>query len=113
MNTASNLPHMTTTAISDHAMLSRDEAAAYLRLRSCTLARWAREDRGPPFHKLSPARCGRILYAVADLDTWVRCGCPTNTRGARPSSCPPGAFADQHGDLRRNPNGRFTRRGPP
>lgn len=90
------------------ATLSRDEAAVYCGLKPSTLARYAAEDRGPPFAKLSSARSGRVLYIRAELDSWLAAGAPTDRRGARPASCPRGIFSRPDGDVRRNPGGRFA-----
>jgi hypothetical protein len=96
------------------AALTREQAAAYLNLAPSSLARFAAQDRGPPFVKLSPhARSGRVMYLREDLDAWLRAGAPTDRRGARPSSYPPGGYPRREADARRNPNGRFARRGPP
>jgi hypothetical protein len=53
-------------------LLSRHDAAARLRdlfnlpCSPQTLARWASEGDGPPFHKV----CGRALYPEASLIAW-------------------------------------------
>ncbi|GEO18456.1 hypothetical protein MAE02_61520 [Microvirga aerophila] len=55
-------------------LLSRHDAAVLLRDRfnlPCspqTLARWACEGNGPPFHKV----CGRALYPEASLIAWAQ-----------------------------------------
>lgn len=100
---------MTTAAPVRPATLSRNEAARYVGVQPSTLARWATEDRGPPFLKLSPARSGRIRYSVQDLDRWLAEGAPTNRRGARPTTFPRDGFSRPDADVRRDPRGRFSR----
>jgi hypothetical protein len=93
------------------ATMTRDQAARYLSLKPSTLAKWAAEDRGPPFVKLhAHARNGGIRYIRSDLDTWLRAGAPTDRRGARPASWPAGGYGST--DRRRDPAGRFARVSP-
>lgn len=47
--------------------LTTAQAAAYLRLKPCTLERWRSDGGGPAFHKLG----GRAYYKLADLDAYV------------------------------------------
>jgi hypothetical protein len=97
----------------ERAALTRHEAAAYIGVSFHTLARWASEDRGPPITaKLSRHRNGRVLYLRADLDAWLRAGAPTDRRGARPSSYPPGGYGPGPAPSRRDPVGRFAPRTP-
>lgn len=44
------------------------EAADYIRLKPKTLDNWRFVNKGPTFYKAG----GRVLYAVDDLDRWVR-----------------------------------------
>jgi hypothetical protein len=95
----------------DAATMTREQAAAYVGLRPSTLAKFAAEDRGPPFVKLAPhARSGRIFYLREELDSWLRAGAPTDRRGARPSSYPTDGYSPRDADARRNPDGRFAPR---
>lgn len=49
-------------------LLTRREAADFLRIGMGTLERWSREKYGPkPFHLSS----GRVVYRRADLVSWV------------------------------------------
>ncbi len=55
------------TAVQVPALLTRPEAAEYLRLKTQTLAAMACHGRGPRF-----VRCGRsVRYRLADLDGWM------------------------------------------
>jgi Helix-turn-helix domain len=47
--------------------LNAQEAAAFLRISTVTLARWRIEGCGPPFRKFGR----RVLYARADLISWA------------------------------------------
>jgi len=51
-------------------LLTRAEAAAVLRVRPATLARWAARGIGPSYSR-SGTRRGRCLYAVEDVRRWV------------------------------------------
>jgi predicted DNA-binding transcriptional regulator AlpA len=92
------------------ASLTRDQAAHYVGLKSSTLAKYAAEDRGPRFAKLSSARSGRVRYSVRELDAWLAAGAPTDRPGARPDNCPRGGYPRPAADAGRNPDGRFARR---
>ncbi len=53
--------------------LSRREAAAYISLAPATLARWAMTPgRAPKFTKLGTGKSSRVVYAIADLDAFLR-----------------------------------------
>ncbi len=53
--------------IVERRLMTRPEAAEYLRLSGKTLARWAWAGKGPAFIKAG----GKVLYDVADLDAWL------------------------------------------
>ena len=57
---------MSQTVASRHLM-TRPEAAQYLRLSDKTLARWAWAGKGPSWMKAG----GKVLYDAADLDAWL------------------------------------------
>lgn len=59
-------------ALPADALLTEVEAAAYLRLRPDTLAKWRMRKRGPAWVATSETRAGRVLYRVGDLLAWVR-----------------------------------------
>lgn len=48
--------------------LSREQAAAFLRVQPKTLANWASQGKGPKFRKPSGKL---VLYAIEDLQAWV------------------------------------------
>lgn len=52
----------------DDQLLTRQEAAAYLRRKPSTLAAWAKPGRGPRFIKLPN---GPTLYRRSDLDRYL------------------------------------------
>jgi len=55
--------------------LPRSAAADYLGVKPATLAKWAMTPgRGPLFIKLGTGRSSRVLYAIADLDAFLRSG---------------------------------------
>lgn len=61
-------------------LLKPEEAAAFLRCSTRTLARWRAEGVGPPYHQ----RGARILYGVASLLSWLEETTKTPVRsGAR------------------------------
>lgn len=35
-----------------------------------TFANWRSQGAGPPFHKISPGRAGRVRYDLVELDRW-------------------------------------------
>jgi predicted DNA-binding transcriptional regulator AlpA len=49
------------------SLLLEREAAAYLRLKPGTLAKYRGEGSGPKFAKLG----GRIVYAKENIDAWI------------------------------------------
>ncbi len=53
--------------MSEKTLLTRPEAAEYLRLSDKTLARWAWAGKGPGYMKAG----GKVLYDAADLDAWL------------------------------------------
>ncbi len=53
--------------IVERRLMTRPEAAEYLRLSHKTLARWAWAGKGPAFIMAG----GKVLYDVADLDAWL------------------------------------------
>ncbi len=53
--------------IVERRLMTRPEAAEYLRLSHKTLARWAWAGKGPAFIKAG----GKVLYDVADLNAWL------------------------------------------
>lgn len=48
-------------------LLTRDEAAQWLRVDAGTLRNWATRGRGPRFSRL----IGRVVYRREDLEEWV------------------------------------------
>jgi hypothetical protein len=48
--------------------LTRQEAAAYLKVSPRTLDMWKREDRGPRSYKI----VGRVYYLKLDIDAWTQ-----------------------------------------
>ena len=49
-------------------LLSRDEAAAFLNVKSQTLAEWAsRSHKGPPYFRV----VGTVRYRVSDLENYL------------------------------------------
>ena len=65
--------------------LTRDEAAAFLKISVHQLRRMAAENRGPKFRKHGTARGAAVRYRVADLLAWqdnpdltVGCARPAN-----------------------------------
>lgn len=53
--------------MSKKTLMTRPEAAQYLRLSDKTLARWAWSGKGPGYMKAG----GKVLYDAADLDAWL------------------------------------------
>lgn len=53
--------------MSKKTLMTRPEAAQYLRLSDKTLARWAWAGKGPGYMKAG----GKVLYDAADLDAWL------------------------------------------
>lgn len=51
--------------------LTPREAAAYLRITEKGLAALRLRRKGPLYHKLGTARCSRVRYSRAALDTWI------------------------------------------
>lgn len=58
---------MTASARSSEDLLTRDEAAQWLRVDAGTLGNWATRGRGPRFSRL----IGRVVYRREDLEEWV------------------------------------------
>ena len=55
-------------ALQTHALLTREQAAAYLGLKPQTLASWVvRHIQGPPFIKVGRS----VRYRRTDLDRWL------------------------------------------
>lgn len=52
-------------------LLTRSEAAKFLRVSPGTLSRWAAERRGPRFVKLGAGDAGSVRYRREDLDQFV------------------------------------------
>lgn len=67
-----------------HQVVRRAEAAALLDMKPATLAAWARDGRGPPFH----IRGNRAWYRVADVMAWRET--VEREAPARPSGPPAG-----------------------
>ncbi len=49
-------------------LLTRQEAAAYLKVSPRTLDMWRRENRGPRSYKI----VGRVYYLKPDIDSWLQ-----------------------------------------
>jgi excisionase family DNA binding protein len=60
--------------------LTASEAARYLGISTSTLQKHRQHGTGPAYFKLG----GRVLYRIADLDTWA-------ARGLRRATVQPGA----------------------
>jgi predicted DNA-binding transcriptional regulator AlpA len=58
-------PHSTPSEI-----MTREEAAAYLKLSRHTLDSWARQDMGPPYSRTGETR-GRTFYERREIDRWL------------------------------------------
>jgi hypothetical protein len=54
-------------------LLTTAEAAAYMRLKPQTLAKWRSHGKGPSFVQLG----GKVFYRVAELDAYVEAGVTT------------------------------------
>lgn len=80
-----------------HQSLTREEAAAFLKISVHQLRRMAAENRGPKFRKHGTARGAAVRYRVADLLAWqdnpeltVGCARPANMPTyPRPCATPP------------------------
>ena len=69
------------------AILTRNNAAEFLDVTARTLKRWWNQGRGPRGIKRGDACAARVVYRVADLESWVASGCPmTPWAPARTSS---------------------------
>ncbi len=86
-------------------LMTRSEAAQYVRRSVQSMRRWARGDVGPPFLK-TPGQQGRCFYRVADLDAWISGGCRLDRRGSRPAGLE--RFEPPAHGVRRGPAGRFV-----
>ena len=64
--------------IAERRLLTRPEAAEYLRLSDKTLSRWAWAGRGPRFVKIG----GAVRYDLADLDAFIEAGRRNSTSQA-------------------------------
>lgn len=49
-------------------LMTRDEAAAYLRRSPGTLANWAAQRKGPAYYRQLD---GAVVYAVEDMAEWL------------------------------------------
>ena len=56
--------------VAERRLMTRPEAAEYLRLSDKTLARWAWAGRGPRFIKIG----GAVRYDPADVDAFIEAG---------------------------------------
>lgn len=65
--------------------LRTPDAAVYLGLSPKTLEKHRCYGSGPVYHKLG----GRIVYAVDDLDAWVKIGRRTSTSDPGAGTIPP------------------------
>jgi predicted DNA-binding transcriptional regulator AlpA len=70
--------------IAEPELLSRREAAKTLNLACSTLARMAREGRGPSYCRSGDVR-GRVWYRRADLAAWLE------SRKQSPGACRDGS----------------------
>lgn len=52
-------------------VVSRKDAAALIGVSPRTTEDWARDGKGPPFHKFGTGRSARIVYRVGDLLAWL------------------------------------------
>ncbi len=57
--------------------LTRQEAAAYLKVSPRTLDMWRRENRGPRSCKI----VGRVYYLKPDIDAWLQDQITRSARG--------------------------------
>jgi predicted DNA-binding transcriptional regulator AlpA len=51
----------------EETLLTREEAAAFLRKPVGTLAAWAYKREGPPFYRLGRG----VVYRRADIERWI------------------------------------------
>lgn len=51
-------------------IMTRPEAAAYLKVSKHTLDFWARQDMGPPYSRTGETR-GRTFYERRQIDQWL------------------------------------------
>ena len=68
--------------MSEKTLLTRPEAAEYLRLSDKTLARWAWAGKGPVMIKAG----GKVLYDAADLDAFIEAGRRNSTSDPGPKA---------------------------
>ena len=57
-------------------LISQQEAAAYLNRSPRTLQTWRIEARGPRYYKQG----NRVLYKLADIDSWIETTARTSTK---------------------------------
>lgn len=69
----------------DDALLTGNEAAAYLGIEVKTLQKWRLTNRGPVFFRVAAGRT-RVLYRRSDLDQWkaARAASVVKVEPARP-----------------------------
>lgn len=75
------------TPAEPHQAVRRAEAAALLRMKPATLAKWASLGAGPPFFMLG----NRAWYRLADLTAWREAAEAERTTGRTPRPDPPAA----------------------
>ncbi len=68
--------------IVERRLMTRPEAAEYLRLSHKTLARWAWAGKGPPFIKIG----GAVRYDPTDLTAFIEAGRRTSTSDPGPEA---------------------------
>lgn len=69
------------------ALVDRPTAARMLAIQTSTLRRWWTRGVGPRGVKLSPARSGRVLYPLSEIEAFARDPIAYE-RSARPDSIP-------------------------
>lgn len=52
-------------------LLTSMEAAAYLKIQPQTLRRWRCSGSGPIYVRLGSSQRSKVVYRLADLDTWL------------------------------------------
>lgn len=96
-----------TTILPEPEVLDRVQAGALIGVTPATLARWARRDVGPRWHKAGKHRGAQVKYIRSDVLAWIAAGMDLTRRGSRPAGIPkfdPPATGMRH----RGTDGRFV-----
>jgi hypothetical protein len=95
------------TIVLEPEVLDRVQAAALIGVTPATLARWARRDVGPRWHKAGKHRGAQVKFVRADIMAWIAAGMDLTRRGSRPAGLPK-FEPPASGPRRRGPDGRFV-----